>query len=139
MKSVLFSFVALFTLNLSAADNVCKTNQGLVELGWIQHDESEFAHIYSKLSERVSQNPNIEFDMETVFPSRSLMKPVHMISYDDLTTDRMEMYGDILFYSDANTEEVIEMRWYEGSKKHFVTSSLPCSSDTIPQADNALF
>lgn len=139
MKSVLFSIIVLLSLNLSAAENVCSTNRGLVELGWVQHDESEFAEIYAKLTERVSQNSNIEFDLETVFPSRALRKPVHMISYDDLTTDRMVMYGDILIYSDAETAEVIELRWYEDSKKHFVTSSIPCSSDTIPQAENALF
>ena len=133
-----FIFIAIFLSSSLLAAETCQSNKNLVTAGFIQHDSSEFASIHKRLQKEIS-GPTIRTDLDLVFGSIHLEKPVHFQSWDDLKTPDLEMMGDIVFYSDIDANNTFEIRWYEMGKKHFVISTSQCSCDDVPLADNALF
>lgn len=136
MKNLLFA-VLISSSSLFAADT-CQSSKNLVNAGFIQHDSAEFSSIHKRLQNKIT-GQTIRTDLDLVFGSIYLEKPVHFQSWDDLQTPDLEMYGDIVFYSEIETNKTFEIRWYEMGKKHFVISNSQCSCDDVPLADNALF
>ena len=51
------------------------------------------------------------------------------------------MYGDIIFLTDPETGQRIELRWYDGRKKHVIHNCecQLCEFDIIPMVKNCLF
>lgn len=133
-----FIFTALFLCTSLWAAEPCQSSKNLINAGFVQHDSSEFTTIHKRLQNALS-GQSIRTDLDLIFGSIHLEKPVHFQSWDDLNTPDLEMYGDIVFYSDIDSGNTFEIRWYEMGKKHFVISSSQCSCDDVPLADNALF
>lgn len=132
-------FVTILFVSLQVgAQQICH-NQTLNSLGWIQHPAHEFAQIIDLL-ETETQNSGWVKDIETHFFSGHLEKIVSFKSLDNLATDDLEMFGDVAYYSDFETQEILEIRWYEHGKKHFVLrQDLLCTVDDVPLAENTLF
>ena len=135
MKTLIL-IIFLFSIQ-GLAQQICD-NQALTDSGWSQHPTEEFSSIAAKL-ELETKNPGWVGDMETVFFSGSLEKFVSFKSLDNLATPDMEMFGDVAYYSDNESEALLEIRWYENGLKHFVLrKDIPCTLDSIPLAENAL-
>lgn len=133
--------VLFFTLGLASfvnATEVCQKEISLKQLGWVIHEESEFTEVYSRLETR-RMEPDMIDDLDLDFDSDTLEKTVHFRSWDSLTTYDLEMYGDLVYYSDLETKKVFEIRWYESGTKHMVRQGIKCTCDDIPLAENALF
>lgn len=123
----------------SHASTNCPSSSELVARDWVQHDSSEFSETYLRLTHKISDDlSSFKRDLSTDFDSPYLGKRIHFESWDDVRTPDLEMFGDIVFYFDKQSQEPIEIRWYENNKKHFVTSG-NCSCDETPLAENALF
>ncbi len=119
------------------AQNVCR-DQALVENGWVEHS-SGLSQIANRLKTEIEKS-NWVPDLESTMLSPSLRKHLKFSSFDNLDTPQSEMFGDVAFYADLKTGEVLEVRWYADGKKHFAHSrSIDCSVDGVPFAVNALF
>lgn len=116
----------------------CSVDEALRKLGWVEHSEQELPSIWQRFEETV-QTPSYKKDIETIYPSDELKSLVHFISFDSSTTPEEEMFGDVAFYREEKSNKPLEIRWYEGGKKHFSHFGSRCSVDTVPLAENALF
>lgn len=132
-------FLIILLLSIqSNAQQICD-NQALIANGWVQHSSTEFAQV-AEMMQKETQNSNWVKDIETVFFSGHLEKFVSFKSLDNLATYDLEMFGDVAFYSDIETGDLIEVRWYQDGKKHFVLrKDLLCTVDELPLAENTLF
>ena len=137
MKKLVLAF--LFASSSALAAKVCKSNNEILSAGWVQHSPSEFNKMQNRFADEVTSNESLVKDFGTVFYSTHLKTFVHLQSWDDVKTPEDEMFGDIVIYSDPKTQNVFEIRWYEGGKKHFVISTDQCSCDNAPLSENTLF
>lgn len=138
LQKFILIYLLIFTCAISFAKTNCSDND-LVASGWVKHSSDQLTDIIGKLSKNIS-SPSWKDDLETNFFSGSLEKFVHFQSWDNLDTNDLEMFGDVVFYSDIDSGKILEARWYENEQKHFVvSSSLACSVDEVPLAENALF
>lgn len=132
-----FVSILLFSMHAGAQQNC--NNQTLINGGWLQHPSHEFPQIIASM-ETETQNPGWVKDIETHFFSGHLEKMISFKSLDNLATDDLEMFGDVAYYSDFETQEILEIRWYENGRKHFVLrQDLLCTVDDAPLAENTLF
>ena len=62
-------------------------------------------------------------------------------AYDRLSTPRNTMYGDIVFITDSESGDLLELRWFDGQKKHVVFNDKLQRGVTelIPPVKNSLY
>ncbi|MCB0385542.1 MAG: hypothetical protein KDD43_09125 [Bdellovibrionales bacterium] len=125
-----------------SAGNKCPSDLALLRAGWVIHSTSDFKSIAGKVQKWFTSEPNnfVEDLSGTVYSSVA-SKMVTINSFDYIPTPQGEMFGDVAFFTDFRSDELIEVRWYDLGKRHVVydKSQTPCATNSLPMAENALF
>lgn len=110
----------------------------LIQKGFKFHPNN-FDYIKNKILNKLNQQAEyFVLDEEQMFWSNAHKQYFNLISKDDIRTEQMEMFGDVVLIKDDN--RVKEIRWYHKGEKHFAYSTdHKCATNLIPFADNALY
>ena len=125
-----------------AAGKKCPSDPALLQAGWVIHPTGDFRTIAGKVEKWFTSEPkNFVDDLSGTIYSSVASKLVTITSFDYLPTPQGEMFGDVAFFTDFRSGELIEVRWYDQGKRHVVydKSQTPCATNSIPMAENALF
>lgn len=136
VAAVILSFL---TVQASAE---CRSDQQLNNAGWVIHSSHQFKSLSQKIAAQFeAQGNDYIFDVESNFFSSVASKMARMQSFDRVSTPQNIMYGDIVFIRDVHSENLIELRWFDGKSKHVVFdgSQQTCVTNLMPYAVNALF
>jgi hypothetical protein len=146
MKLLVLPLFILISLSVQA--NICDLNNSYSQRGWVLHDSSEFSEHLKRVQEVINEGLEdglIEEDLNGVIATNRTIDGsriyVKTISWDDLKTERDLMYGDMAIFRDHfNTANILEVRWFDGSKKHVVYNDefLNCISIIPPYAENSI-
>lgn len=147
-KLILGSLIAFFSVAAHAQQIDCADSDFQMN-GWVIHDSSEFDTLYKDVSKKVEEgikNSTLTGDIEGQFmTSNSSIAPdlfVRVNTWDSSTTSQDVMYGDIAILVDHfNPERILEVRWFDGNKKHLVFNKthMYCIATKQPPVSNTIF
>jgi len=131
----------LFDISL-ADENNCATDCALLDKGWAVHSSKKFSLISREIIIKFRKNRNnYVHDTDGYISSPHSKKTFKYVTYDNEETPQLEMYGDIFFLTDPETGQLIELRWYDGRKRHVIYNCecQSCAFDIVPMVKNCLF
>ncbi len=148
MKSIIIIASTVFSLGAWAQFQDC-VNEDFQKNGWTIHSSSEFETIYKdirkKTTEGVADKTMVQ-DIEAMFMTpNSFITPdyyVRATTWDVLATSNDVMYGDIAIFVDHfKPETALEVRWFDGEKRHLVYNDkiLSCAVTTRLPIANTIF
>lgn len=134
-------FIVVFIVSPSVfSKTYCVSDNHLIASGFVKHESNEFQEIFESIKRRLlDPKENIVFDFMTRDFNPELRDWQSITSWDDNNTEDLIMFGDILLISRMDTKEALEIRWFDGTNKHFVYQGLDCANHYIPEAINTLF
>ncbi len=134
---IVVSFYSLFSFGQLRCPDT-----DLSKKGWDIKQVSNLDTMSEKLKKPIISHP-AEYSVEGTYKMYSTIARtwVELHSVDSLATPKNEMFGDMLWISDLQTGELIELRWYEAQKVHVAYNPdyQSCATHLIPIADNSLF
>lgn len=148
MNKTIFLLITLgFFFQGFSAQAAC-TQRELTQAGFKMHPGNQIEKITTDLMEKIimdgveNEVPNFKED-EGEFSVEGVTTPYSFIRFDDQRTPESVMKGDLVFLyrpkkNGSNEFELVEMRWLEKGKKHFV-HRYNCSEIPAPKATNSLF
>lgn len=139
---IVFGLVLLDTSSCWADQNLCSTDINLKSLGWVVHSSSNFKPISRRVLAKFSEEgADYVYDTRFVIYCSLCNRIMKFESYDRLATPHDEMYGDIVFITDIESDELIGLRWYDGQTNHVVFNHgyQCCVTSRIPRVMNCLF
>lgn len=143
LKSVMSLICLVFLSNPSWANvEACSTDAKLKNMGWVVVRTPSLESFFQKLqSWQQSESDKFVDDLNGNFFSSVAKKFLVVKTYDFLPTPQSIMYGDLVYYFNHQTEELVEARWYKDGKKHvaYDSSQTPCATNNIPIAENTIF
>lgn len=118
------------------------SDQDLKELGWAVRSSSRVQATSERLWNLTQESPDVYGD-EAVYKMYSTVARnwVELVSVDSTLTPSDEMLGDILWIRDLDSQEVVEVRWYEGGrvKVQYDLDYQPCATNAVPMVTNSLY
>ncbi|MBT3235904.1 MAG: hypothetical protein HN353_08130 [Bdellovibrionales bacterium] len=147
MKLVLILAITIFSTTLYSE---CQINEYYRYYGWVIHQPSDFDKLlpiqFQKISDGLDSGQvisDLDGHLETN-QGRSSDETLLMriTTWDNLETERIIMYGDFAIFANAyDPEQIYEIRWFDGEKKHIVINPtyLKCISIIPPVAINVIF
>ena len=147
MKLVLILAITIFSTTLYSE---CQINEYYRYYGWVIHQPSDFDKLlpiqFQKISDGLDSGQvisDLDGHLETN-QGRSSDETLLMriTTWDNLETERIIMYGDFAIFANAyDPEQIYEIRWFDGEKKHIVITPpyLKCISIIPPVAINVIF
>lgn len=120
----------------------CPLNSHFELEKWNTHANEHFATIAKDILNQYEQNKEHYVpDIEALFFSEELQTVVLIKSYDDIRTPQDKMFGDLVIMTLPVTDELAEIRWYDGKTKHIIYDKQirNCATEVIPNAVNSLF
>ena len=133
--------------SLSFASNKCYLQDQYEAMGWIVHPATEFTKFEHQVDERLKaglQNQSILVDISGPIVTKNTVnqQETEFMAYmfDDLATNKDEMFGDIAVVEDEQNQRV-ELRWYQDGFRQIVFNPLvlTCITEPAPVADNSVF
>ncbi|MBW1799891.1 MAG: hypothetical protein JRJ85_04095 [Deltaproteobacteria bacterium] len=138
----LIVLVLMFSVRCWADENVDSAANTLVKRGWVVHETKDFVRFSRQImAQYVDSKADYVYDTGGFFFSPTAGRIVKYESYDRLATPRNKMYGDIVFITDTESSELIELRWFDGVIKHVIFNSAfqHGVTDLIPPVKNSLY
>jgi hypothetical protein len=139
------SVLILFIGATAFANGYCPSADMYEAEGWVVHKSEDFGKLESKLIATISAEtakgnvePDLKGNMIVVDPDgKEIMLDV--ITLDNTQTDRDTMWGDYAIYTHHETQERVEIRWFDGKKNLVINSKyINCITGTPPPAENTL-
>ncbi|EQC45613.1 hypothetical protein [Bacteriovorax sp. Seq25_V] len=129
-----------FLFVMSAWSSEC-VNADFIAKGFKFANKKSFSTISKNITKWMNSAEN-EFvlDYQSPMYSSSYKGFVTVTSYDNLSTERDEMFGDVVFLRDRFTDKLVEVRWYQNGMKliAFDRELQECPAPVVPVAENAL-
>ena len=139
----------MFYVALANALAECPNQQAFMDSGWVVHNGKSFHQIVDKKLDEFLPQVGTELVLDHAEFYKSDYSHNHylimwIVIWDRVSTPRDEMWGDVaVTMTGPNSEEYIEIRWYDPVKKekHIVCNPdyVCCLSTKIPLAYNCIF
>lgn len=129
-----------FLFVMSTWSNECLDAEFIAK-GFKFSNKKSFSTISKNINKWMNSSENdFVLDYESPMYSSSYQGYVTVTSYDNLVTDRDEMFGDVVFLRDRFTDKLIEVRWYQNGMKliAFDRELQACPAPVVPIVENAL-
>ncbi len=144
-KAVVFLVTVLVLVSsipCRAEEDSSTTAGYLIVQGWEVHESRNFASVSQRvLADCAEEKDQYVYDTGGFLFSRAAGRIVRYDVYDRLTTPHREMYGDIVFLTDPENGELLELRWFDGEKRHLIFNGERQKRVTglVPIVINSLF
>ena len=144
-KTILFLVIVMVlvgSIHCWADENVKSTADALITRGWVVHESKDFVPVTRQAMTRyIAGKADYVYDTGGFFFSPAAGRIVKYEAYDRLATPRNTMYGDIVFITDSESGELLELRWFDGHMKHVVFNDTLQHgvTDLIPPVINSLY
>ncbi|RPJ74853.1 MAG: hypothetical protein EHM20_09920 [Alphaproteobacteria bacterium] len=142
MKLQILSLLATLVISANTFASNCSNEILYKNAGWVIHEPSEFEVIYKKVNTKIETGMNaqtLDYDVYAIYNfehGTSLEKPdfiAEMNSWDDFSTSKDEMWGDIAIYTNHDHNSVpLEIHWYENGQRHIVINPLEVECINMP-------
>jgi hypothetical protein len=145
MKKTIFLvivMVSVVTINCWAGENTSSTASALMARGWMVHEPKDFVPITQKVGFLSAEGKaDYVYDTGGFFYSSVAGRIVKYEAFDKLATPQNKMYGDIVFITDPESGDLLELRWFDGDMKHVVFNNklLRGVTELIPPVTNSLY
>ena len=140
---IIMSLVVFTLLSSSAfARRTYCPDETMQRIGFTVYPTQDFSKYEKKVMRWLERSSkDFEMEMSSKIWSHVSKSWIEVFSYDNIKSPSMEMLGDVFIIRDLDTQEIVEVRWYENSTKKLVYNQdyQRCSTDLIPIVENALF
>ncbi|MEK2689080.1 hypothetical protein [Bdellovibrio sp. GT3] len=135
----------LFAGSTSLASEFCPSAEDYQAHGWVVHNSEDFAKLEKTFDAMLAQGQkdgHIVDDLSGHMVVNDLDNKEIMLavkSFEDLRTPDLVMYGDHATYTHIETQERVEIRWFNGKKNVVINPKyIKCITGQPPFAENAI-
>lgn len=142
MRQKSIYFITFIILSFSAstfAANDCKTNSTLKNQNFIIHPTAKFSEYAKMVMDLVKGNENYKAGADFGWYNVELKRYVRLQAFDDVNTVGDIMIDDVVFFSDDITNQLYEVRWFDGVNKNVVYENIKCANGPVPWAYNSMW